>query len=113
MTLFRKMMEARLARNAKAVDELKAQERIIFQVQKVKAAWEALRGKVGNETGGINLMGNAADEASGVTLRDAKIIVDEYIYSDPRFDVYTHQGSGWIFNKITDKVTGGAFSIDF
>ena len=111
MTKFRELMEARLKENARAVNSLKKNERIIFQADRFVKKWSELGGRGSLECNCLNIYGSDA-EASQTTMKAFKILMDEYFFSNPNFEIDSKSQSTWIFTTITDKANNSNYSID-
>jgi len=111
MTKYRELMEQALKNNAERIDELKKNERIIFQADRFVKKWSELGGRGSLECNCLNIYGSNA-EASQTTMKAFKILMDEYFFSNPDFEIDSKSQSSWIFITVRDKVNGGYYSID-
>ena len=111
MTRFRELMEETLKNNVERIDNLKKNERIIFQADMFVRKWSELggRGKVADIC--LNLYGSSA-QASQTTMKNFKILMDEYFFSNPDFEIESSAQSSWIFTRVKDKANGADYSID-
>ena len=111
MTKYRELMEARLKENARTVDSLKKNERIIFQADKFIADWINFggRGSIGENY--TNIYGSDKD-GSQTTMKNFKLLMDEHFFSNLNFDVESSSQDTWIFTIIIDKENSASYSID-
>ena len=111
MTKFRELMEKALKSNAKRVNDLKNNERIIFQADMFMKKWKELGGAGCVTDQCTNVYGSSKDD-SLTTMKNFKILMDNYFFSNPDFEINSKSQSTWIFTTVTDKANGANYSID-
>jgi len=111
MTKFRELMERTLKNNAERVDELRKNECIIFQANKLMEEWKKLGGYGSIESNCTNIYGNSKNE-SQTTMKNFKLLMDEYFFSIPNFEIDSKPQSTWIFTTVIDKTSEARYSVD-
>ena len=111
MTRYRELIEEALKENARRIDNLKKNERIIFQADLFMKKWKDLGGRGSVTEYCTNIYGIDKD-SSQTSMKNFKILMDTYFFSNDQFEVDSRTQSTWIFTTIKDKENLASYSID-
>jgi len=111
MTRFRQMMRELFKANSASIDQFKSVERQIWFADKAMKEWKTLegRGNIGRRT--ANFYGSNHKD-SQTSMKNFKVIMDEFFYSNDEFEIDVSQTDSWIFHKIKSKETLGVYDLD-
>jgi len=113
MTIYSDLMASRLKENREEVEKLQKAEYIVGILGQMKPELQALGLIVEGGWGMVlNARGRPGVDSIKVNMKDVKIIMDEFLFTDERLEINSSDNSQWIMTTIMDKNTGGSFRFD-
>lgn len=112
MTIYSDLMSDKLLDNRLAVERLQKAEYIIGILGQMKPYLEDLGLNVRNGYGLVLNASGRDDLISKVNMKDVKILMDEYLFTNDRLEIDSTDSGEWILTEIIDKDTGGSFRFD-
>lgn len=113
MTIYSDLMKKQLEKNRNAVDSLFKAQYLVGVLSNMAEEIERIGLRASFSEGLLDITGKRGADAPKVEMKDLKIILDDFIFSDDRIEIdHENHTESWIFMKVIDKNTGGRFRID-